>query len=216
MATATRAKETVQVGFREVNASGVFIAQIGANQTNSMRLLQENGLRPLTYQEAIVEIDKNPELKEWLKGKWFYLGGKGSQLLGYYTFNKKGELTQGEGDMEKTVYVYKGSQPLLLAVHEDCVARSVRRRYGLYAGDNPSAVVGVVVGVRAGHEVATPKIEVAQTEKPEEITLSGTSLDAFRALHRGAEQELFRLTEVLGSENMPNTRKLVEALRIKE
>ena len=165
MATATRAKETVQVGFREVSKTAVFIAQTEANHKNSMSLLQQNGFRPLTYQEAIIKIDKNPELKEQLKGKWFYLDGKGSQLLGYYTFNDKGEFTQGKGDIEKTVYVYKGSQPLLLAVHEDYVARSVRRRYGLYAGDNPSAVVGVVVGVRAGHEVATPKIEASRGPK---------------------------------------------------
>lgn len=216
MATATRAKETVQVAFREVNASGVFIAQTEANHKNSMSLLQQNGFRPLTYQEAIVKIDQNPELKEQLKGKWFYLDGKGSQLSGYYTFNEKGELTQGKGDIENTVYVYKGNQPLSLVVLTDGDARDLEGRFGLDADDDPSGVARVVVGVRAGHGVATPKIEVAQTEKPEEITLSGTSLDTFKALHRGAEQELSKLTEAIGAENLPNMRKLVEALRIKE
>lgn len=216
MATATRAKETVQVEFREVSKTAVFIAQTEANHKNSMSILQENGFRPLHFQEAIVKIDQNPDLKEQLKGKRFYLDGTGSQLSGFYSFNDKGELTQGKGDIEKIVYAYSGSQPLSMYVLEDDYARRVGRRFFLFAGSDPSSVARVVVGVKIDHVVATPKIQVAQTGKSEAITLSGTSLDTFRALHIGAEQELSRLTEVLGSENMPNVRKLVKALRIKE
>jgi hypothetical protein len=162
MVLRTRAKKTVQVEFREVNASGVFLAQTGANQKNSMSLLQQNGFRPLTYQEAIVKIDQNPELKEQLKGKWFYLDDKGSQLSGYYTFNDKGELTQGKGDIEKTVYIYKGNQPLSFLVHTDDNAGYDEWRFFLYSGYDPSLVAPVVVGLRAGHEVATPKIEASE------------------------------------------------------
>ena len=99
-----------------------------------------------------------------MKEKWFYLEGKGSALSGYYTFNDKGELTQGKGDIEKTVYVWKGSQPLSLYVLKDFNARSDGRRFDLDA-DDASFVARVVVGVRIGHEVAVPKIEASEGSK---------------------------------------------------
>ena len=180
MALRTRAKETVQVEFREVNASGVFLAQTEVNQKNSMFLLRQNGFRPLTYQEAIVKIDQNPELKEQLKGKWFYLDDKGSQkwlypdgkdfqLSEYYTFNDKGELTQGKGDIEKNVYVWKGSRSLLLLVLTDGDARDLGRRFFFIALSGPEFVVGAVVGVRAGHEVATPLVKGEKAEHSKAI-----------------------------------------------
>lgn len=214
MATATRAKETVQVEFREVSKTAVFVAQTEANQKTSMSLLQQNGFRPLTYQEAIVKIDQNPELKEQLKDKWFYLDGKGSQLSGYYTFNDEGELTQGKGDIEKTVYVWKGNQPLSLGVRTVVIARGGERRYVLIADVDPSNVAPVVVGVRAGHEVATPKIEVSNTE--EGVKLTGVTSEQLIALQRDSVQELSKVAEAFGSESLPKTRMLVEALRIKE
>lgn len=214
MATATRAKETVQVEFREVSKTAVFVAQTEANQKTSMSLLQQNGFRPLTYQEAIVKIDQSPELKEQLKGQWFYLEGKGSALSGYYTFNDKGELTQGKGNIEKTVYVWKGNQPLSFVVHSDDCARSFEGRYYLDAGIVPSVVAPVVVGVRIGHEVATPKIEVSNTE--EGVKLTGVTSEQLIALQRDSVQELSKVAEAFGSESLPKTRMLVEALRIKE
>ena len=210
-------KETVQVVFGEVSNTGVFIAKIEANHKDSMSILRQNGLRPLTCSEALVKIDQSPKLKEQLKGLWFYLDGKGSALSEFCTFNDKGELRQGKGDIEKTVWVFYGDLPLKLYVpYIDNDARIIGRRFDLYANTYPNLVARVVVGVRPDHEMATPKIEVAQTGKPGEITLSGTSLDTFKTLLRGAEQELSKLTEALDSENMPYTRMLVEALRIKE
>ncbi len=153
-------KETVQVEFREVGATGVFIAHTKANQENSMNLLQQNGLRALTIQEALIKIDQNPELKEQLQGKWLYLDGKGSELSGFYMFNEKGELTKisgpailkkGQGDLEKIIFVLKGSQPLSLLVQTDDFARYGGFRFGLYATYGQSDVAGVLVGVRVGH-----------------------------------------------------------------
>jgi hypothetical protein len=153
-------KETVQVEFREVGTTGVFMAHTEANQKNSMNLLQQNGFRALTYQEALTKIDQNPELKEQLKGRWLYLDGKGSELSGFYIFNEKGELTKisgpailkkGQGDLEKIVFVLKGSQPLSLLVQTDDFARYGGFRFGLYATYGQSVVAGVVVGVRVGH-----------------------------------------------------------------
>ena len=158
-----KAGETVQ--FNEVRNSGVFITQTEANRKKSMSLLQQKGYRALTYQEALVKIDQNPELKKQLKEKWFYLEGKGSALSGYYTFNDKGELTQGKGDIEKTVYVREGFWPLSLDVHTDKFVRDHRRRFSLNANNNPHSTARVVVGVRIGHEVAVPKIEASEGSK---------------------------------------------------
>ena len=148
-------KETVQVEFREVGNTGVYIAHTEANQEKSMNLLQQNGFRALTFQEALLKIDKNPELKERLKGRWLYLDGKGSELSGFYMFNEKGELSKisgpailkkGKGDLEKIVFVLKGSQPLSLLVATDDFARYGGFRFGLYATYGHSDVAGVVVG----------------------------------------------------------------------
>jgi hypothetical protein len=145
------------VEFKEVGTTGVFIAHTEANQINSMDLLQQNGFRALTFQEALMKIDQNPELKERLKGRWLYLDGKGSELSGFYMFNEKGELSKisgpailkkGQGDLEKFVFVLKGSQPLSLLVQTDDFARYGGFRFGLYASYGHSDVAGVVVGVR--------------------------------------------------------------------
>ena len=148
-------KETVQVEFREVGTTGVYIAHTEANQINSINLLEQNGFRALTFQDALIKIDRNPELKEQLKGRWLYLDGKGSELSGFYIFNDKGELSKisgpailkkGKGDLEKIVFVLKGSQPLSLLVQTDDFARYGGFRFGIYATYGHSDVAGVVVG----------------------------------------------------------------------
>ena len=154
-----RTKQRNETQFREINATTVYISETRANRADSMSLLRRNGLEPLTYQEAIVRLDQSPELKEQLKGKWFYLDGKDSQLSGYYTFNQKGELTQGKGDVERTIYVWKGSQPFSIDVLKDNYSRNNGGRYLLLAYHSPSLIARVVVGVRPGHETATTKIE---------------------------------------------------------
>ena len=149
-------KEIGQVEFSEVGTTGVFMVHTKANQKNSMNLLQQNGFRALTYQEALTKTYQNPELKEHLKGKWFYLGGIGSELSGFYIFNEKGELTKisgpailkkGQGDLEKIVFVLKGSQPLSFLTQTDDFARYGGFRFGIYATYGHSDVAGVVVGV---------------------------------------------------------------------
>ena len=161
-------KQRTETQFREINATTVHISETKANHANSMALLQQNGLRPMTYQEAIVLIDRNRELKAQLKGKWFYLEGKGLKKSGYHTFDNAGRLVEsveGKGDIEKTAYAYSGNNPLALYVRTDEYARRGRRRFTLNAFDSPQYAALVVVGVRAGHEAATPKIEALNGSK---------------------------------------------------
>jgi hypothetical protein len=154
------AKDTFQMEFTEVSITGVFIAHTQANEENSMKLLKQNGLRALTTQEALTKIDQNPELKEQLKGRWFYLNEKGSELSGFYIFNENGEFTKiagpailkkGKGNLERIVFVLKGSHRLSLLVQTDDFARYGGFRFGIYATYGQSYVAGVVVGVRINH-----------------------------------------------------------------
>jgi hypothetical protein len=154
----TSVKETVQVEFREIGTTGVFLAHTVANQVKSMNLLKQNGFRPLAYQEALMKIDENPELKEQLKGRWLYLAERGFDFSGFYIFNEKRELVvkisgpavlkKGKGDLEKIVFVLKGSQPLSLLLQTDDFTRYGGFRFGLFATYGQSDVTGVVVGVR--------------------------------------------------------------------
>ena len=118
-----------------------------ANHEDSIAFLKSNGMRLLTYQEALVWLDKDSEAKSKLKGRWFYLAGKGTELSGFYTFDQNGTLTEGTGDIEKTVYVYSGSNPLSLLVNTDDYSRNMERRFDLDAFSDPSDVARVVVGV---------------------------------------------------------------------
>lgn len=86
-------------------------------------------------------------------------------------------------DVFGDIYGENSKYRIILFVDSD--ANLTGRRSSLIAGYGPSYTSLAVVGVRISHEADAPKIGVAQTEKLEEITLCGTSLDAFRALHRG-------------------------------
>ena len=59
-------------------------------------------------------------------------------------------LKKGKGDLEKNVFVLKGSEPLSLLVQTDDFARYGGFRFGIYATYGHSDIAGVVVGVRAG------------------------------------------------------------------
>jgi len=126
-----------------------------ANHADSMRILNENGLRPVTYQEILIILDKDPKLKEHLKGKRFWIDGVGTEMGGYHTLQSDGSLKKGRSeDPEKNVYCQSGSQPLLFYVGLVTDPASVDWRFLLAATDVSSSVAQVVVGVRIGHEVA--------------------------------------------------------------
>jgi hypothetical protein len=158
--------------FREVNATGVFVLKTKANHADSMALLEQNGLRPLKCSEALVLIDRHPELKEQLKGKWFHLdeAEKGPKKRARYTFDNEGTLSKVKRDRERTVNFWDGKNPLSLYVRVDNDARVSESRFFLdaYYGDALGAAP-VVVGVRKATteiEVRTPtEIEVSKLER---------------------------------------------------
>ncbi len=150
-------KQKTMVLFKEID--GVFISQTNANQIESSSILRDNGLRLLTYSEALVLITKSLLLKEELKGNWFFLIGRGLNENGYHTFNNKGELSEGKGDREKTIYVHPGENPLSLDVRLCNNAFNDECRFDLGADDFPQDAAPVIVGVKASHLPITLKSE---------------------------------------------------------
>ncbi len=132
----------------ELNASTIHIYDRPANYIDSMIFLHENGLRALTYQEALIGISGDLSIKERLKGKWFYLSGKGIKELGYYSFNDKGKIIQQNADLERTIYVYSGNKPLSLNVNIDPISSFDIRRFSLSAHLDPKFVAPMIVGIK--------------------------------------------------------------------
>ena len=132
----------------ELNAATIQIYDRSANYFDSMIFLHENGLRPLTYQEAFIGISSNLSIKKRLEGKWFYLSGKGLKELGHYSFNDQGEIIQQNGDLERTIYVYNGNKPLSLGVSTDPIYNFDKKSFSLYAHFDPKSIAPIIVGVK--------------------------------------------------------------------
>ncbi len=133
------------------------------NDAQSMKILADHSMRPLTYQEALVWLMQNPEIKEQLKGKFFYLEGVGTDKSGLYTVGGKGELKPGSGEFEETVLVWSGKNPLSLGVCSGDRARVGGRRFDLIGDGSPDGVAPVVVGVKLAQ--AEPSRAAAPTEE---------------------------------------------------
>lgn len=139
--------------FRKIgtDAKPLFASEQGGNYAQSMKSLADNGLRPLTYKEA---LSFSSELIAELKGKWFFLEGGVSVESGMYTFNEKGELRlSNEELLDQKVHVYSGSKHSRIGVcdEEDTVVNDAR--FILAANGDPSRVASAVVGLEIGHKV---------------------------------------------------------------
>jgi hypothetical protein len=212
-------KQTAQ--FREVKSTGTFVREFHAskatgvfiyqnekirflaNRAESMSLLKQNGLRALTHQEALILIDQNPELDRQLYTERFWLADEGSELSGYYTFNEKGKLTEGKGDPKITVYVLKGSQPMMMQV-----MGGANEHYFIDTHNDPSWDASVVVGVKDDFAIA-PKTE-------EKANIIGITAEQLFELRRDSIQVLSEAQNILGSISLQKTIRLIEALSAKE
>ena len=140
--------------FRQVRgATGkmLYILEKEATHQDSMKLLSEAGLRPMTYQEILPLLMEDEQLKNALKGKRFWIAGQSMKKEGVFTINEKGELrdiTKEENpSAEQKVRVWSGNQPLSFVVYSDDYAAFFGGRFYLFANDGPRVVAPVVVGV---------------------------------------------------------------------
>ena len=126
-----------------------------ANHAASMRILNENGLRPVTYREILIALGRDPKLKEKLRGKWFWLNGERTEMQGFHTIQSNGFLKEGKSDDPvKNVYVWEGEQPLAFNVFEDIHTACGDAWFGIHAIYDPSKTAYVVVGIEKDPAVA--------------------------------------------------------------
>ncbi len=139
---ATRLREGT---FREIFSDGkisMFVSERAENYNQSMRLLADNGLRPITYQELLMHA---PELIERLSGKWFYIDGIGLRKRGTYAWNKNGELVKLTGNevYGQIIRVYPGNKPLSFGVRAD----ENPWRFNLVCDGDTDEKAPVVIGI---------------------------------------------------------------------
>ncbi len=156
-------KTTEEVQFKEINHTGVYISRTNATYADSVSLLQKNGLRLLTHQEALVFLFRNSYLHERLKGSCFYLAGECCERPSYYrdseqcyeaSFDDQGNLREPRGDLKKIVRVFPGKNPPVLNVH-DIGTPSYKGSFDLLGNSDPQQAASFVVGVLASQDVAT-------------------------------------------------------------
>lgn len=118
-----------------------------ADQPTSMNLLKSAGLMPFMEIEMLRTLAKDEQLKEYFKGKWFYLLGSGSKMHEICTINEDGSRTKGKGQsIENTIEVQLSDSPLALVVYPDDFAAVHGQRFLLLADCVPYYPAPIVVG----------------------------------------------------------------------
>jgi hypothetical protein len=141
----TKAKEATE--FKEIKHGklSLFVSNSKGTYDFSKQLLSDNGLRPLTYKEA---LSISSELIRELSGKWFWLAeGEIKNRDGAYSFNEKGEiveLSKNKGP-DTTVDIWPGKSPLLIYVRSEPYDE-IRFLLGAYL--KPNAVAPAIVGIK--------------------------------------------------------------------
>lgn len=141
--------KTREISFKEVGTFGAQVSMTEANYKESMQLLESNGMKALTYKEALVLLMKDEVLKNTLKDKWFWLAGNGVDREESFTIDEKGDIVkETEKNKEKLVRAWSGNNTPYLMVLSDDFADYVGRRFGIggydaWPGDIAPAVVGV-------------------------------------------------------------------------
>jgi len=133
--------------FMEVPVTGkasLFVFRSEANHFETLSVLADNGLRPLTYREA---LSHSSVLVRDLKGKWFYLDETAPRKSGLYAWDENGELVEPTGNetYDQKVRAWSG-KPLFSFIILDAVLS-----YGRFVIGNdlkPDLKALVVVGIK--------------------------------------------------------------------
>jgi hypothetical protein len=168
MAAATNVKDAPQtastghVASRVTSKSGVALLTLDkeADFSGSMKVLREEGLRPLKAQEVLPLLMTDPVLRKALEAKNFYVAEEGKDKIpweqirdhGYFTVNAKREIawnSKRDVSPEYTIEANKlteGKGQMYVVVLRDSSLVSRGCRFLLNLSD-PNAPSDVVVGV---------------------------------------------------------------------
>ena len=132
-----------QLQFKQIGA--LFVSDQGGNRAESLKLLAKNGLRAVTYREA---LSSSSELAKELKGRCFWLAAENIPCkVGSYTFTPSGELSKPVGNEapEKKVLVIATDGPMCLSVGADSITVE---KFCLYSVSKTYLAASAVVGIR--------------------------------------------------------------------
>ncbi len=190
--------------------NALFVLSKGGNHANSMAALESAKLRAVEKEEIMLLLMNDEKLMASLKGKWFYIAGKGlNEKLDLYTIDENGKLVERKGDVsvEKTVRVFNGSNPLSFVVGSVDGASGYGGRFVLNASLGPGVVAPVVVGVAKnfklklkpsapGREAAAPKIDPKLLARAESSIAKLEAAEEAGALAKGITAPLKELLRV--------------------
>jgi len=140
-------RETLRsVSLFRFSLSTVTIIGEARHLTEALGTLQENGLRLMTYREALYAITTDPELKDKLKGQAFWVLGEQMEKSGICLVKDYGEIGAGRSkDPENNIFVFPGKGPFLLRINSDDVTPAKNMRFVIFPDTERTAPI--VVGV---------------------------------------------------------------------
>jgi len=139
----------------QFKASDIRIWVTPANHAESMRILQEYALRPLTLEEILFAVADRKLIKQLTKlkdacGSFYIMDqiGRLPQTPGLHIIEPDLSLSVGRSeDPEKNVLCIMGSNPPSFHVHRDKCGASSDRRFNLDTHEKPTTIVPLVVGL---------------------------------------------------------------------
>jgi hypothetical protein len=133
-----------------------------ANYSDSIRLLEEAGLRPITCKEALAKLMNDQELKNLLKDKSFYLIGKWDGRYGLHRICGDGTLVCGKGpSMEQTARIWVGMHPLRIDIYSDKKANLYGVRFSITSRvDTNYYIARIIVGVPKEQNVSKQEVSL--------------------------------------------------------
>lgn len=175
--------------------ANVYVLREESDYNRSMKLLDEAGLEPF-WEREIIGISRNDDkVREFLKGKRFFIRETADDRDGIYKLSERhpevheGSIIRGKSkSLEENVSIWSkrrkkangkaqeetGKPQLLFTVHSDHYALVFGRRYNLNANSMPEDMAHLVVGKPKPENKSKILAKILRVENDErlEITLA--------------------------------------------
>lgn len=133
-----------------------YVKKETSNYFDSMRSLNEIGLKPITYKKALSKLMTDDALRDSLKGREFYLKDKKLKKRGIFTIDEDNNFVEGKGESINSTVIIKVKKssikksptekyPVILSIRSDEEVHN-GNRFDVVAGFKPFNVAPIVVG----------------------------------------------------------------------